>query len=85
MNRNATIISEFPATDLVGRVVFNPNGVEFLVVGLNLHTTSGKIVIEIDEIDLDTHELLGAPCGIFSLSGWEVGTRLPHLLAQTGR
>ena len=91
---SATFVSEFPATDLVGRVVFNlcPDGVEFLVIGLTLYTWPGKVFIEIVEVDADADadadadKFTGEPVTIASLKGWEESEpRLPHLLANVGR
>ena len=82
MNSDVTTITEFPATDLIGRVLVNAHGCEFLAVCLYLDTRLGQIVIEIDEIDLDRHELMNEPAGIYSLRGWSVGPRLLDLLPR---
>ncbi|MFC4785235.1 hypothetical protein ACT8ZV_12205 [Nocardioides sp. MAHUQ-72] len=73
---NATQILEMPAADLVGRIVFNPNGAEFVVTGLTFDARTGQVVMQIDEVDNCTGAAAGAPCGVFSLKGWTVANRL---------
>lgn len=48
---NRTQILEMPASDLIGRLVLNPNGAEFVVTALTFDARSGQVIIEIDDID----------------------------------
>lgn len=69
-----TLISEMDATDLVGRLITNQHGVEYVVTGLTLHANTGQIVIRIDE--LENGRLLGLETGILHLNTFTIHQRL---------
>lgn len=69
---NHTQILEMPASDLIGRLVLNPNGVEFVVTALTFDARSGQVIIQIDDIDGHTGAPAGDPTGLHSLQGWPV-------------
>jgi hypothetical protein len=73
---NRTQILEMPATDLIGRLVLNPNGAEFVVTALTFDARSGQVIIEIDDIDEETGRPAGHPSGLYSLEDWTVANRL---------
>jgi hypothetical protein len=69
-------ILEMPASDLVGRIVINPNGVEFVITGLTFDAQSGQVIFDIDDIDEGTGMPTGTSIGTWSLAGWTVANRL---------
>jgi hypothetical protein len=72
-------IKEMDATDLVGRLVINPNGVEFRVTKLTLEASSGQVLIWVDELDTtmeDEGRTIGRPAGLPDLDGWEIHQHL---------
>jgi hypothetical protein len=71
-----TKILQMQASDLVGRIVVNPNRVEFLVTDLTFDARTGQVVIEIDEIDETTGMPAGLASGVFRLDGWLIANRL---------
>lgn len=73
---NAALILEMPACDLVGRIVINPNGVGFVVTALTFDARSGRVMLEIDDIDEATGAPAGLSSGIFTLEGWTIANRL---------
>lgn len=72
-------IKEMDALDLVGRLVINPNGVEFRVTKLTLEASSGQVLIWVDELDTtmdDEGRTIGRPQGLPDLDGWEIHQHL---------
>lgn len=78
----AAIITEIDASDLIGRLVVNTNGAEFVVTGLSFSAAVASVVIEIVELDVsepgwDTPRFVPhSECGVMSLSGWKICQRL---------
>lgn len=79
MNTNAkgAIITEMDATDLVGRLVINSHGAEFVVTQLTFNANEANIMIQIAEIDEET----GLPdkdgeCGLMNLNGFTIHQKL---------
>ena len=70
------VIREMSATDLIGRLVLNPNQVEFVIVDVILNARSGRFEVWVDELDLDEGGRFGAPVGLYSLEGWAVCHKL---------
>jgi hypothetical protein len=57
--------------DLQHRTVVNEHGAAFHVGGLYLDAGSGRIVIDLLDLDEDGTPS-GTECGIYSLDGWKV-------------
>lgn len=60
------------AMELIGRTVVNENGAAFHVGGLRLDGTSGRIWIDLLDLDEDDMPIPGTECGISTLDGWRV-------------
>lgn len=75
---NATQITSLSAFDLIGRLVINSHGAEFVVTNLELDARNGIIVIWIDELDPHTGRPMDEPCGLLNLKGWTVANRVPQ-------
>jgi hypothetical protein len=60
------------ARDLLHRTVVNEHGAVFHVGGLYLDAGSGRIVIDLLEVDGDGNPIPGTECGVYSLEGWAV-------------
>ena len=60
------------AHDLLHRTAVNEHGAAFHVGGLYLDAGSGRIVIDLLELDEDDNPIPGTECGVYSLDGWEV-------------
>lgn len=60
------------ALHLIGRTVVNENGADFHVGGLELDTQSGRIYIQLLELDDDGQPVAGTENGILTLDGWTV-------------
>jgi hypothetical protein len=73
---SGTHILEMPATDLVGRIVINPHGVDFVVTALTFDARTGQVIFDIDDIDDDSGTPVGTPIGTWSLAGWTIANRL---------
>lgn len=76
----ATTIKEMRATDLIGRLIINRHGDEFVCIDLTLDALTGTVIVWIDELDLDNGGRIHAPCGLHSLNGWTVSTAIPERL-----
>jgi hypothetical protein len=72
----AATILEMPATDLIGRLVTNPHGAEFVVTTLTFDARTASVIIWIDLLDETSGEPAGHDCGIQSLEGWTIGNRI---------
>jgi len=59
------------AHDLLHRTAVNEHGAVFHVGGLYLDAGSGRIVIDLLELDEDGEPIAGTECGVYSLDGWE--------------
>lgn len=78
------VIAEMDATDLIGRLVINPNGVEFGVTHLALNARSGSVWIGVAEIDEDTG-LPGEPeAELMDLKGWTIHQKLTPRKERNG-
>jgi hypothetical protein len=65
-------IRSMNALDLLHRTIVNENGAVFHVGGLHLDAHSGRIVIDLLDLDEDDNPIPGTECGIYSLDGWTV-------------
>lgn len=72
MSHEHALITEMDATDLIGRIVDNGHGTEFVVTGLSFHAGAAQVVIRMEEIDYDTGEPNGHETGVFELHGWSI-------------
>jgi hypothetical protein len=70
--QSGTRIHRMNAVDLVGRYVANQHGAEFRVRSLELDAASGRIVIELADLDEDGEPIPGTEVGVERLNGWEV-------------
>ena len=70
-NDKPTKITEMDATDLVGRLVLNENGAEFIVVGLDFQAHDGRVWIQIEAIN-DDGEPDGDTMGLPNIKGWSI-------------
>lgn len=66
------LITEMDATDLVGRIVANPQGTEFVVTGLSFSAGYAGVVIRMEEIDYETGKPNGHETGSFTINGWSI-------------
>lgn len=77
-------IKEMDAPDLVGRLVINPNGVEFIVTRLTFEASSGKVLIWVAALEdvegeraaLKQTLLNARASGLENLDGWEIHQKL---------
>jgi hypothetical protein len=67
-------ITEMDATDLVGRLVINEHGVEFMVTKLTFEAQSASVIIWVEEID--DGKLYGGEAGLPNLDGWSIHQKL---------
>jgi len=67
----STYLSEIDATDLIGRLVTNKNGAEFVVTRLAFDAQQACVVIWLDELD-DNSRTMGREVGLYKLDGWTV-------------
>jgi hypothetical protein len=65
-------ITEMDATDLVGRLVTNANGAEFLVQRLSFEARTGTVWFWLEAFDDETGEPNGDVAGIPTLEGWTI-------------
>ena len=65
-------IRNMNALELLHRTVVNEHGAVFHVGGLHLDAGSGRIFIDLLDLDEDDNPIPGTECGIDSLDGWEV-------------
>ena len=65
-------IRNMNALELLHRTVVNEHGAVFHVGGLYLDARSGRIVIDLLDLDADDNPIPGTECGVYSLDGWEV-------------
>jgi hypothetical protein len=65
-------IRSMNALDLLHRTVVNEHGAAFHVGGLYLDAGSGRIEVDLLDLDEDDNPIPGSGCGIFTLDGWEV-------------
>lgn len=72
------LITEMDATDLIGRIVANTHGTEFVVTGLAFHAGAAAVVIRMEEIDEDTGRPNGHETGLWTLHGWSIHNKLPR-------
>ena len=63
----SALITEMDARDLVGRLVINANGAEFVVTRLSFEASQGIVLIWVAPVDEPTHE-----AGISHLDGWQI-------------
>ena len=68
----ATVIKDMRASDLIGRLILNPHGVEYVCTDVTLDARTGKVLVWIDELDLDNGGRMHAECGLVSLKGFTV-------------
>lgn len=69
-------ITEMDAGDLIGRLVINSHGAEFIVSKLTFEARSATVLIWVDEIDEDTGRGMGREAGLIDLDGWTIHQRL---------
>lgn len=71
-------ITEMDACDLVGRLVINEHGAEFMVTKLTFEAHIASVVIWVAELDLDEDEIttMGGEAGLPDLSGWSIHQKL---------
>ena len=67
-------ITEMDACDLVGRLVVNSHGTEFIVTKLTFEARSGSVVIWVMEIDDDRTP--SGEAGLIDLAGWSIHQKL---------
>lgn len=65
-------IRNMNALELLHRTVVNENGAAFHVGGLYLDAGTGRIVVDLLDMDEDGSPIPGTECGIFSLDGRSV-------------
>lgn len=65
----SALIREMDARELIGRLVINPNGAEFVVTRLVFDAPLGTVTIWIRELE-DNPE--GHETGVSHLDGWEI-------------
>jgi hypothetical protein len=68
-------ITEMDATDLIGRLVINPNGAEFVVERLAFDAGLASVVIWIRGVD-DNEEPPAAESGVLGLAGWSIHQKI---------
>lgn len=66
------LITEMSALDLIGRVVTNPNGGEFVVSDLTFNAKAACVSIQLRMLDEDG-EMSGDEVGVFRINGWRIG------------
>jgi hypothetical protein len=66
------LITQMDATDLIGRVVANTHGAEFVVTGLEFSAGYAGVVILMEGIDEDTGRLDGHQVGCLTINGWSI-------------
>lgn len=66
-------ITEMDAMELIGRVVTNPNGAEYVVTGLVFSAKAACVLIQLQRLDEDG-EATDDEVGVFRISGWEIGS-----------
>jgi hypothetical protein len=69
-------ITEMDATDLIGRLIINPNGVEFGVTHLAFNARSASVWIGIAEVDEETGLPGEAEAELMDLKGWTIHQKL---------
>jgi hypothetical protein len=67
-----TQIHRMDAFDLLHRTVTNEHDAAFHVSGLYLDARSGRIVIDLLDLDENDDPIPGTECGIHTLDGWQV-------------
>jgi hypothetical protein len=67
----SSTITEMDARDLIGRLVTNPNGAEFVVTRLSFEATLGRIMVWIEDVEE------GGEVGLLDLDGWTIHQPLP--------
>lgn len=68
----SALITEMDATDLVGRIVANIHGDEFVVTGLSFNAGHAGVVIRMELIDEETGEPDGQEVGLPTIQGWSI-------------
>lgn len=76
MSTEHALITEMDATDLVGRIVANSHGTEFVVTGLSFSAGSASVVIRMEYIDEDTGQPNGHEIGVERLNGFSIHNKL---------
>lgn len=76
MNHEHAQITEMDATDLIGRIVANTHGAEFVVTGLAFSAGAAQVVIRMEGIDEETGEPDGHEVGLTELHGWSIHNKL---------
>lgn len=69
-------ITEMDAADLVGRLVINSHGAEFVVTKLTFEARSASVLIWVEPIDELDPDALGAESGLWNLDGWSIHQKL---------
>lgn len=71
-------ITEMDAGDLVGRLIINPNGVEFVVTHLSFNARSASVWIGIAEVEgaPGMPEPSDAEAEVPNLEGWSIHQKL---------
>jgi hypothetical protein len=69
-------ITEMDAQDLVGRLVVNSHGTEFVVTRLSFEARAALVLIWVSPFDPDTCEPEGGESGLIDLDGWSVHQKL---------
>lgn len=67
----STNITEIDATDLIGRLVTNTNGAEFIVTRLSFDAQQACVIIWLDELD-ENARTMGREAGLYKLDGWTI-------------
>lgn len=71
-NKGATI-TEMDAEDMVGRLVINPNGAEFIITKLSFNARSASVWIYVAALEPGDDEAMpDAEYGLENLAGWEI-------------
>lgn len=65
-------ITEIDARDLIGRLIANEQGAEFVVTGLAFDAMSARVVIRFAELDRETGEPTDHEYGVTDLEGWSI-------------
>lgn len=72
-------ITEMDATDLVGRLVINPHGVEYVVTRLSFDSRSASVIIWIAELEEESGRIGqwgDTEAGLMDLQGWSIHHKL---------
>ena len=76
MSDKHALITEMDAADLVGRIVANEHGTEFVVTGLSFNAGSASVVILMEYIDEETGQPDGHEIGVERLNGFSIHNKL---------